>query len=118
MATAWTATRGSAGGDAFLVGLRYPHHARHSGYDGFARYVGVRVKAPVRNRRFPRGLGRSVDRALACALGQPKYSVGVLLAEAAAAMHMLRRERCLYHVMYGERDVFLLRGVRGTASIA
>jgi glycosyltransferase involved in cell wall biosynthesis len=26
---------------------------------------------------------------------------------------MLRRERCLYHVMYGERDLFLLRGVRG-----
>ena len=93
------------GTDAFLVGLRYPHHARHSGYDGFARYVGVRVKAPVRMRRFPGGPGRAVDRALACALGQPKYSVGVLLAEAAAAAHMLRRERCLYHVMYGERDL-------------
>lgn len=113
MATAWTATRGRAGADAFLVGLRYPHHARHSGYDGFSRYVGVRVKAPVRTRRFPRGPGRAADRALASLLGQPKYSVGVLLAEAAAAAHMLGRERCLYHVMYGERDLFLLRGVRG-----
>jgi glycosyltransferase involved in cell wall biosynthesis len=113
MATAWTATAGPAGADAFLVGLRYPHHARHSGYDGFSRYVGVHVKAPVRTRRFPRGPGRALDRALAGALGQPKYSLGVLLAEAAAAAHMLGRRRCLYHVMYGERDLFLLRGVRG-----
>jgi glycosyltransferase involved in cell wall biosynthesis len=113
MATAWTATRRPPGTDAFLVGLPYPHHARHSGYDGFSRYVGVRVKAPVRTRRFPHRVGRALDRALACAVGQPKYSVGVLLAEAAAAAHMLRRERCLYHVMYGERDLFLLRGARG-----
>jgi glycosyltransferase involved in cell wall biosynthesis len=46
-------------------------------------------------------------------VGQPKYSVSVLLAEIAAAAHMLRRENSLYHVMYGDRDLLLLRLLAG-----
>lgn len=105
----------------FVVGLRYPHHARHSGYDGFAHHLGVRVGAPLRARWFPGRAGRAVDRALATVVGQPNYSVGVMLSEAAAAAHMLRRAGGLYHVMYGERDLLLLRslaGVRGNHMIA
>ena len=54
-----------------------------------------------------------MDRALSAAVGQPRYSVSVLLAELAAAAHMLRRENSLYHVMYGDRDLLLLRFLAG-----
>jgi glycosyltransferase involved in cell wall biosynthesis len=94
---------------AFLVGLRYQHHARHSGYDRVAEHLGHWIKTPIRARYFPGRLGTAVNRLLAAAVGQPKYSVGVLLAEVAAAVHMLRRDNALYHVMYGERDLLLLR---------
>jgi glycosyltransferase involved in cell wall biosynthesis len=98
---------------AFLVGLRYPHHARHSGYDRFAEHLGHRIGAPIRARWFPGRAGTAVNRALSAALGQPKYSVSVLLAEVAAAAHMLRSENSLYHVMYGDRDLLLLRLLAG-----
>ena len=98
---------------AFLVGLRYPHHARHSGYDRFAEHLGHWVRAPIRARWFPGRTGTAVNRALSAAVGQPKYSVSVLLAEVAAAAHMLRRENSLYHVMYGDRDLLLLRFLAG-----
>jgi glycosyltransferase involved in cell wall biosynthesis len=54
-----------------------------------------------------------VNRALSAALGRPRYSVSVLLAEVAAAAHMLRRENSIYHVMYGDRDLMLLRFLAG-----
>jgi glycosyltransferase involved in cell wall biosynthesis len=98
--------------EAFLVGLRYGHHALHSGYDGFADHLGVRVRVPVGRRRLP-GSANAVDRALATIVGQPSYSVGILLAEAAAAAHMVRRTRSVYHVMYGDRDLLLLRSRAG-----
>jgi glycosyltransferase involved in cell wall biosynthesis len=98
---------------AFLVGLPYPHHARHSGYERFAEHLGERVPAPIERRWIPGRAGMAVDRALARAVGQPNYSVGVLLAEVAAATHMLRRAGSIYHVMYGERDLWLLRPLAG-----
>lgn len=98
---------------AFVVGLRYPHHARHSGYDRFAEHLGQRIRAPIRTRWLPGRAGTAVNRAVAAAVGRPRYSVGVLLAELAAAAHMLRRENSLYHVMYGDRDLLLLRFVAG-----
>lgn len=106
---------------AFLVGLRYPHHARHSGYDRFAEHLGHRIRAPIRARWFPGRAGTAVNRALAAALGRPRYSVSVLLAEVVAAAHMLRRKNSVYHVMYGDRDLLLLRflaGRRGNRLIA
>jgi glycosyltransferase involved in cell wall biosynthesis len=109
------------GTPAFLVGLRYPHHAGHSGYDRFADHLGVRVPSPVEGRWSRGRVGRAVDRALASAVRHPKYTMGVMVSEAAAAAHMLRRARCLYHVLYGERDLLLLRslaGVRGNRLVA
>lgn len=97
---------------AFLVGLRYGHHASHSGYDGFADHLGMRIGAPVRCRRLP-GTANAIDRALAAVVGMPSYSVALLLAEAAAGLHMLRRTSSIYHVMYGDRDLLLLRSLAG-----
>ena len=34
-------------GRVFLVGNRYGHHARHSGYEGFQRYLGNPLKPPL-----------------------------------------------------------------------
>ena len=34
----------------FLIGLRYPHHAHHSGYEAFGRYIGTAMRTA---REFP-----------------------------------------------------------------
>lgn len=102
--------------EVFLVGHRYSHHAGHSGYDGFARYVGRRLRPPVGFRflRFPRFplLGWRIDQALGAILRRRCYSVGLLLTEVAAAKHMLFHPGALYHVLYGDTDLWLLGTVR------
>lgn len=101
----------------YLVGPRYHHHAGHSGYESFQRYGGTFVRSPVKRRffsgRFGRyplvgDLGRRIDQAVAALTPRPLYSVGILLIEVAAGLHMLTHRRSLYHVLYGDTDVWLL----------
>jgi glycosyltransferase involved in cell wall biosynthesis len=92
----------------YLVGLRYPHHAQHSGYDGFARHVGTHLALPLAARRLPGRAGAWVDAAVVAATRDATYSLGVLLGEGAAAAHMARRRDRVYHVLYGDRDLWLL----------
>jgi glycosyltransferase involved in cell wall biosynthesis len=39
---------------------------------------------------------------------KPAYSFSILRLEFAAALHMLRRRRSVYHVLYGDTDVWML----------
>ena len=107
------ARNGARAEEVYVVGLPYAHHARHSGYGGFVPYVGRNLRLPLRSRRLPGRLGRGLDAAIVAATGDATYSLGVFLGEGAAALHMARRCDRLYHVLYGDRDLWLLGKVSG-----
>ena len=92
-----------------LVGLRYAHHAAHSGYDLGACRAGTLLRPPVAGRHLPGLAGRLVDRALTAATADSAYSAGVLAGELAAIAHMARTRRpAVYHVLHADRDLWLL----------
>jgi glycosyltransferase involved in cell wall biosynthesis len=100
----------------FLVGNLYRHHAAHSGYQGFQRYLGGMLKPPVgfrflRIKGFPL-LGWRIDQAVGKLLGRECYSVALLLTEIGAAIHMIGHRGSLYHVLYGDTDLCWLGRVR------
>ena len=103
----------------YLVGQHHHHHAKHSGYVGFARYVGSYITPPVRSRYlwfrpFPR-LGPWIDRGLARLAGRSYYSTGALLTELSGAVHMFAHPGCVYHLLYGDTDLWLLGHLRKLA---
>jgi len=95
----------------YVVGSRFPHHAKHSGYEGFARYVGRMLRLPLRSRWLGGDLGWAIDRRIAT-WTRPHYSSGILLIEAAAALHMLVTPRAVYHLIYGDVDLWMLPRLR------
>ena len=93
----------------FLVGLRYPHHARHSGYEAFGRYIGTALAPPV-NFRWTQGKwGWPLNQAICRMVRHPRYSLGAHLTEWSSLRHMIRNRDCVYHVLYGDSDLWLLR---------
>lgn len=95
----------------YVVGSRFPHHARHSGYEGFVRHVGRLLTLPLRSRWLPGSWGWAIDRRIA-AFTRPHYASGILLIEAAAALHMLFTRRAVYHLIYGDVDLWMLPRLR------
>ena len=96
-------------GQAFLVGLRYPHHARHSGYEAFGHFVGTALPPPV-NFRWTQGiLGWPLSKAFSRIVRHPWYSLGAHLTEWSTLGHMVRSRARVYHVLYGDSDLWLLR---------
>lgn len=91
----------------YLVGMGFPHHSGHSGYEGFSPYVGKILKPPVNFRWLKGGLGWVIDKRLA-SLTRPHYASGIFLTEGAAALHMLCHRNAIYHLLYGEVDLWLL----------
>jgi glycosyltransferase involved in cell wall biosynthesis len=107
--------------EVYLVGPRYKHYAAHSGYESISRYCGMQLKSPVKYRflsgrlgkyRLIGDLGWRIDEAVTALARRRLYSLGILLIEAAAGLHMLTHRKSLYHVFYGETDVWLLRYVK------
>jgi glycosyltransferase involved in cell wall biosynthesis len=94
--------------EVYLVGERYHHHSGHSGYDGFSRYVGRRWRAPLRVRFLTSGWGWRLDWRLSDLLRRPCFGIALLIAEIAAAVHMLLHRKALYHVLYGDTDLWML----------
>jgi glycosyltransferase involved in cell wall biosynthesis len=90
----------------FLVGNRYQHHSRHSGYEGFRRYVGKSLSSPL-DFRFLDSAWR-VDTAISSLAHKPYYSLSMLLTEASAGLHMLAHRGSIYHLLYGDTDLRLL----------
>jgi glycosyltransferase involved in cell wall biosynthesis len=93
----------------YFIGLRYKHHATHSGYEAFGRYVGTALQPPV-NFRWMYGKYRwSLGERFAQVTRHPWYSIGAHITEWGALKHMLLRKNCLYHVLYADSDLWLLR---------
>jgi glycosyltransferase involved in cell wall biosynthesis len=104
----------------YLIGPRYGHHARHSGYEGFSRHLGVSaVYSPISTRFLkPKAhpmLGWRIDQAIGFLAGRRCYSLGILLMEAAAIGHLLSHPGSLYHVLFGDTDIWLLGRLRRLA---
>lgn len=109
--------------EVYIVGPRYLQHAKPSGYHALGRYVGEVLRMPIKDR-WPWGRGsdqplrarliefvvervsRALDR-----FGKPVYSLPILWMELTVAVHMLRRRNAIYHVLYGETDVWLIATV-------
>lgn len=93
----------------YFIGLRYPHHARHSGYEAFGRYIGSPLVPPVDYRWTQGRVGWPLNQAFSRATRHPWYSLGAHFTEWSSLCHMVRRNGCLYHVLYGDSDLWLLR---------
>ncbi|MFW6068523.1 MAG: glycosyltransferase family 4 protein [Chloroflexota bacterium] len=93
----------------YLVGLRYKHHARHSGYEAYGRYVATSLAPPVNFRWTLGKWGWPVNQAIARLTRHPWYSLGAHLTEWSTLRHMMRDRNRLYHVLYGDSDLWLLR---------
>jgi glycosyltransferase involved in cell wall biosynthesis len=92
----------------YFVGQRYTHHARHSGYEGYSRYVGTFLKPPVNFRWIRARWGWGLNSVISQTTRHPMYSLGAFLTEAATLGRMLRQRNCLYHLLYGDSDLWLL----------
>jgi glycosyltransferase involved in cell wall biosynthesis len=72
----------------YLVGARWRHHARHSGYEHFGRYIGRRIRPvtlPLGSRRAARAEARATT--------------------IWAGIHMLARRDAIFHALDGDRDL-------------
>jgi len=94
--------------NVFLVGLRSPQHALHSGYEGFRRHVGTHLAPPLSTRKYADPVSRRLDHWLEKCTRRPDYTLPLLLTEGAAGLHMLRRKGAVYHVLYGDSDYWML----------
>lgn len=106
--------------EIFLVGLRWKQHAAVSGYDAIGRHLGQRLQLPITDRwHWDDGSQRSIlfrayHRARSALeyrleqLTKPTYSLSLLRMELAVARHMLWRRGAVYHVLYGETDIWLM----------
>lgn len=96
----------------FLVGSRYHHHAQHSGYEGFRRYIGTYLKPLIKTRylkfKFDPELAWRIDVAVARLTGRKFFSLYLLLTEMGVAAHMVRHRGFVYHILYGDTDVWML----------
>lgn len=106
--------------EVFFVGLRWPQHAKVSGYDAIVAHLGSPIELPIRDRwpwkdasdvRLQPRLRYWFTEKISLLLERwikPTYSLPLLRMELAVARHMLFRRGAVYHVLYGETDVCLL----------
>jgi glycosyltransferase involved in cell wall biosynthesis len=96
----------------YFVGQGFAHHAGHSGYLNSVRRLGTHLAPPVRSRQLRPPWGTPVNGLVARLAGLPTYTPGALITEAAAALHMRRTSGAIYHVLFGDRDLWLLARVK------
>ena len=100
---------GGLGSGVWIIGRRYAHHARNSGYEGFNRILRLPiVGVPAQNRFSSSIWGWRLDRAVARLARRPFYSARLFLNEVAVAAHMMTRRGALYHAIYGDTDIHIL----------
>lgn len=108
--------------NVYLVGPRYHHHSKYSGYESFGRYCQtIHLNSPMRSRFLSHRLGEypwigdlgwRIDETITAIVPRPLYSLGIFLIEVATSLHMLVHKQSLYHVLYGETDIWLLNYVK------
>jgi glycosyltransferase involved in cell wall biosynthesis len=94
--------------EVFLVGPRYRHHSGHSGYEGFRRHIGTHLDLSVEERWPSRSPWRLQAENILGLLTKALYTFPMLRIETGASWHMLRRRRAVYHVLYGDTDLWML----------
>jgi glycosyltransferase involved in cell wall biosynthesis len=104
------------------VGHRYGHHSRHSGYDGFSRYLRATPLQPPVSFRFikwkkHRMLGWQIDQAIGAIVGRKYYAVGLLLSELATIPHAFLHRGAIYHFLFGDTDVWIVGKLRRAAGV-
>jgi len=101
----------------YLVGTRFHHHSQHSGYEIFHRLVGIRLKPPYEQKSFAGRLGYHkligdigwrLDNLISSITPRRLYWHGIFFNELSAGFHMLRNKGALYHILYGDTDLWLL----------
>jgi glycosyltransferase involved in cell wall biosynthesis len=92
----------------YYVGHRYKHHALRSGYERYGDYIGTFLKPPVSFRWTLGKWGWTLNQMITSITKHPWYSLGAFLTEAAVLLHMIRHRDCLYHLLYGDSDLWLL----------
>jgi glycosyltransferase involved in cell wall biosynthesis len=93
--------------EAYLIGLRYAHHASRSGYESFARYLNIKfLWSPLPFRNLKRA--RRLDWELQRKLDRPCYTCALLVQELASAPHLALRRRVPHHVIYADTDLRFL----------
>ncbi|MBD2256340.1 glycosyltransferase family 4 protein [Pseudanabaena sp. FACHB-2040] len=97
----------------FYVGLRYQHHALHSGYEGYGRYLGDFLRPPVNFRWTLGPIGWPLTIFINVVTGHLWYSLGAFFTEVATLWHMLLHRKSVYHVLYGDSDLWLLPFFKG-----
>jgi glycosyltransferase involved in cell wall biosynthesis len=91
----------------YFVGAPWKGHAQHSGYEVFCDLVGRKLwRFPT--RALPGLVGKIVDRVIGILVGRRYYTLGNLLTEIYAGLHMLAHATAHYHVLYGDSDTVLL----------
>lgn len=110
---------------AYLVGPRYAHHAGPSGYENFGSYCAEVLDLSVKERflshrlgTFPfiGDLGWRFDQLITALTPRPLYGLGILRIELEAGLHMMTNPGSLYHVLYGDTDLWLLNTFRQFSS--
>ena len=100
----------------FFIGPRFQHHAIHSGYEIFTKKIGSRIKSPVKVKslagrlgqyKYIGDLGSRIDELVTSITPRPLYWSGIFLIELYASLHMLRNKNSIYHVLYGDTDVWI-----------
>ena len=93
--------------DAYLIGLRYAHHASRSGYESFARYLNAKfLWSPLPFRNLKRA--QRLDLELQRKLDRPCYTCALLVQELASVPHLALRRRVPHHVIYADTDLRFL----------
>jgi glycosyltransferase involved in cell wall biosynthesis len=102
----------------YLIGLPELSHPGGTWYLGFRRYLQTEfVKPPVKFRFFRSYWGWRLDNAITAVSRRPYYTLGLLMMECRAALHMLRHRKTLYHAIKADVDLnFLPRVSRLTGN--
>ena len=101
------------------MGPRYQHHSNHSGFEAFASrsQACLRLSTPVKKRFLSGRLGQvpiigdigwRIDQLTGFFTPRPLYSLGIFAIEMWVGFHMSFHHKALYHVLYGDSDVWLL----------
>ena len=92
----------------YYVGNNFFHYSKHSGYGRFSKYLGKDLKIPIKSVWMNNKWGIKVDNLVGKITRRPHYPFASLLTEFKAFLHMLFHKNSIYHVIFGDMNMWLL----------
>jgi glycosyltransferase involved in cell wall biosynthesis len=93
----------------FLIGIQEGDHPGGGRFTAFHHHLKASfVGSPLKFRYLYGKWTWRLDLAISALTPRPHYSIGLLVMELAAGMHMLRHRKSVYHSVKGEVDLLLL----------